>query len=143
MKQQSRNSARDNQRHERLTGETEKIPQQYSPREPTGKQYTALSPFQKIRCSTDELRKIAEDTILSPGPLTPNQRFEFKARRLRNTCHKRQLFSKKVPDFKQKVEEPRRQLILSLIHRIKPRLGGYSIWSASISRTIYQDQLRT
>ena len=69
-------------------GETEKILQQYSPCEPMGKQYTALPPFQKIRYSTDELRKNAEDTILSPGPLTPNHIFEFKAQGLRNTCHK-------------------------------------------------------
>ena len=99
--------------------------------------------FQRIRCSTDELRRIAENTILSPGPLTPNHGFELKARGLWNTCHKRQLFSKNVPDFKQKVEEPRRQLILSLIHRIKPSLRGYFIWSASTSRTIYQDRLGT
>ena len=31
------------------------------------------------------------------------------------------------------------ELILSPIHQIKLRLGGYSIWSVSTSRTIYTD----
>ena len=31
------------------------------------------------------------------------------------------------------------ELILSLIHQIKLRLGGYSIWSVSTSRTILTD----
>ena len=35
------------------------------------------------------------------------------------------------------------ELTLSLIWRIKLRLGGYSIWSASTSRTIYQDRFGT
>ena len=33
------------------------------------------------------------------------------------------------------------EMTLSLIHRFNLRLGGYSIWSASTSRTIYQDRL--
>ena len=85
-------------------GKTEKILQQYSPREPTGKQYTALSPFQKLRCSIDDIRKIAEDMIRSPRPLTPNHRFEFKARGLRDTYHKKATFSKIL----QALEEPKK-----------------------------------
>ena len=90
-------------------GETEKILHQYSPCEPTGTQYIALSPFQKIRRSTDELREITEDITRSLGPLTPNHGFEFKARGLRDTCHKWQFFFlKKVPNFKRKIEGPER-----------------------------------
>ena len=32
------------------------------------------------------------------------------------------------------------ELTLSLIHQIKLKLGGYSIWSASTSRTIYKER---
>jgi len=34
------------------------------------------------------------------------------------------------------------KLTLSMIHQIKLRLGGYSIWSASTSRTISEGQIR-
>ena len=83
-----------------------KILQRYSPQELTDKQYTALPPFQKIRCSTDEIKKIADDTLLPPGPLTPNHGFEFKARGLRNTSHKRQLFSKKFQTSDRRSKNP-------------------------------------
>ena len=45
--------------------------------------------------------------------------------------------------FKLQTEDRRTrktELILSLIHQINLRLGGYSIWSASTSRTTYQDR---
>jgi len=74
-------------------GETEKIPLQYSPCEPTSTQYTDESPFQKIRRSTADFIKIAKDMIRSPGSLTPNHGFELKARGLRDTCHKITTFS--------------------------------------------------
>jgi hypothetical protein len=49
-------------------------------------------------------------------------------------------FSKKIPNFRRKIKEPRKtELILSPIHQIKLRLEGYSIWSTSTSRTIYTD----
>ena len=34
------------------------------------------------------------------------------------------------------------EMTLSLIHRFKLRLGGYSIWSASTSRTILEGKIR-
>ena len=76
------------------------------------------------------------DMIRSPRPLTPNHRFEFKARGLRDTYHKKATFSKIASTRRTQKTE----LIPSPIHRIKLRLGGYSIWSASTSRTIYQDR---
>ena len=49
-------------------------------------------------------------------------------------------FFEKIPNFKRKIREPRKtELILSPIHQIKLRLGGYSIWSMSTSRTIHTD----
>ena len=75
-------------------GETEKIPLQRSPCEPTSTKYAAESPFQKIHYSTADFRNIAKDMIRSPGTLTPNHGFEFKAQGLRDTCHKWQLFLK-------------------------------------------------
>ena len=49
-------------------------------------------------------------------------------------------FSKKIPNFRRKIKRTQKtELILSLIHQIKLRLGGYSIWSASTSRTIHPD----
>ena len=33
-------------------------------------------------------------------------------------------------------------MTLSLIHRINLRLGGYSIWSTSTSRTISEEEIR-
>ena len=41
---------------------------------------------------------------------------------------------------KLQTEDRKTELTLSLIHQIKLRLGGYSIWSASTSCTIYQDR---
>ena len=34
------------------------------------------------------------------------------------------------------------KVILSLTLRLNPRLGGYSIWSVSTSRTISEDEIR-
>jgi hypothetical protein len=34
------------------------------------------------------------------------------------------------------------KIILSLTLRLNPRLGGYSIWSVSTSRTISEDEIR-
>ena len=47
-----------------------------------------------------------------------------------------------IKSSKLQTEDQRTQkteLILSPIHQIKLRLGGYSIWSASTSRDIYTD----
>ena len=89
-------------------GETEKIPLQRSPCEPTSTKYAAESPFQKIHYSTADFRNIAKDMIRSPGTLTPNHGFEFKARGLRDMCHKWQTFFEKVPNFKPKIKGPGR-----------------------------------
>ena len=64
--------------------------------------------FLKIRRSTDDLRKITEDITRSPGTLTPNHEFEFKARGLRDMRDKMATFFEQVPDFKRKVKEPRK-----------------------------------
>ena len=47
-----------------------------------------------------------EEVTRSPGPLTPNHRFEFKARGLRDTCHKWQLFSKKFQTSNERSKDP-------------------------------------
>jgi hypothetical protein len=55
--------------------------------------------------------------------------FGFKARGLRDTCHQRLIFQiyRKI-----RTEDSRFKLTLSLNLRVNIRLGGYSIWSASL-----------
>ena len=59
------------------------------------------------------------------------ERFKFKTRGLRDMCI-RDLFSIFLENKEEKTE-----VTLSLILRFNLRLGGYSIWSVSTSRTIY------
>ena len=53
---------------------------------------------------------MAEDTILSPRPLTPNHGFPLKARGLRDTYHKWQLFRKNSQTSDKRSKEPEDQV---------------------------------
>ena len=44
-------------------------------------------------------------------------------------------------NFLENIEGKKTEVTLSLIMRFNLRLGGYSIWSASTSRTIYDQDL--
>ena len=74
--------------------------------------------------------------IRFPGPLTANHKFEFKARGLRDTFHKKATFSKNYRHLKNPEDWVNPQP--DLINQTKAR--GYSIWCASSSRIIYQDK---
>ena len=60
------------------------------------------------------------------------ERFKFKTRGLRDICIRDLFFN-----FLENKERKKTEVALSLILRFNLRLGGYSIWSASTSRTIY------
>jgi hypothetical protein len=55
--------------------------------------------------------------------------FGFRARGLQDTCHQRLIFSNLLEDKDRRLKI---KLTLSMILRVNLRLGGYSMWSASL-----------
>ena len=60
------------------------------------------------------------------------EEFKFKTRGLLDMCIRALFFN-----FLENKEGKKTEVTLSLILQFNLRLGGYSIWSASTSRTIY------
>jgi hypothetical protein len=106
------------------------------PREPATAQYKSIFYQTNHSSSIDVGRKDTQDNSV---PFTPNQVIcDHGSGATGYTLQKWHIFSEIIEIPKRKFEKIQKTVLtLSLILRFNIRLGGYSIWSASTSCTIY------